>query len=301
MIQYSWNQFDDDSLEMVRQIRDKGFNPDAVLGVPRGGVPLAVRISSLTGLPVVQEATARTLIVDDIYDSGRTRARYPGLPFFTIHTKRPDYDDGLTFYLRVVDDWIVYPWEETREVDGEDIVTRMIEYLGDDPTREGLRDTPARVVKSWGSLFRGYRPEEFPKVTVFPNGQDGVFYKGMIIDHGYFFSFCEHHILPFFGHYYYGYIPDEWLLGASKIARVIDFASSRLQVAERLCTQIVDYLEGAVKPKGQILVMSGRHLCREMRGVKKFDSLFEVVEVRGCFFDNSHQCKEEFLKRITTK
>jgi len=137
-----------------------------------------------------------------------------------------------------------------------------------------------------------------PKITVFPNGQDGIVYNEMLIDNGYFFSFCEHHMVPFFGDYYFAYIPDKLIVGASKIARVIDYYAGRLQVAERLVNDVVDCFEEILQPRGLVLVMKARHLCKEMRGIKKVNSPFEAIAVRGCFMDNDRGCKDEFLSRI---
>jgi len=184
-------------------------------------------------------------------------------------------------------------------IKGKELVRQMLQLIGEDPQRLGLKGTPQRVVKMWSQIFCGYDPKKKPKVTVFKNGRDGIFYRDMIIDKGYFFSYCEHHIVPFFGEFYFGYIPDKFIVGASKISRVIDYYSARLQVSERLVTQIVDFFESCLEPKGLVLIMSGRHLCKEMRGVKKFNSPFEVIAVRGVFADDSHACKMEFLSRIS--
>jgi len=173
----------------------------------------------------------------------------------------------------------------------------LFEWVGEDPARDGLRETPDRIVRMWKEIFRGYDPAQKPKVTVFENGGD-VKYSGMIIDHGYFFSICEHHMVPFFGHYYFGYIPDKWLVGASKIGRVVDYFSARLQVQERLCEQIADFFDEVLKPKGLIVLMRGRHLCKEMRGLRKYNSPFETIAVRGVFERNEDGCKDEFMSRV---
>lgn len=173
--------------------------------------------------------------------------------------------------------------------------------IGEDPNRVGLQDTPMRIAKMYQEIFRGYDDANKPKLTVFPNGTDGVHYNSMIIDHGYYYSQCEHHGVSFFGKYHFAYIPSELLIGASKIARLVDFHSAKLQIAERLCIDVINDLEEALKPKGTILIMSGRHLCKEMRGVKKYDSEFEVIEARGYFLENKDGCKDEFLSRIANK
>lgn len=170
--------------------------------------------------------------------------------------------------------------------------------IGEDPEREGLIDTPGRVAKMYREIFRGYDESQRPKITSFNREGSG----GLIIDKGYFFSMCEHHAVPFFGHFFFGYIPGaDKIIGASKISRTVDYFSARLQVAERLCKQIIDYIEQEVSPSGSILIMTGRHLCKEMRGVKKFDSPFEVIEARGLLLANHAGCKDEFLARISSR
>ncbi len=172
----------------------------------------------------------------------------------------------------------------------------LLSEIGDDPSREGLIRTPYRIAKAWWELFSGYRDKP-PKITTFKEQC-----KGLIIDRGYFFSFCEHHVLPFFGDYYFGYIPrNNMIIGASKIGRTIDHFSARLQVAERICCQVADYIDSEADTNGIILIMTGRHLCKEMRGIKKYDSIFEASEARGCFLKNTNGCKDEFLLRINSK
>lgn len=119
-------------------------------------------------------------------------------------------------------------------------------------------------------------------------------YDQMIIDTGYFYSQCEHHMAPFFGKYYFAYIPDKDILGLSKVARIVDFHSSRLQVQERLVKEIVDDLETALKPLGIALILKGRHLCKEMRGVKKVNGEMTTSDLRGVF-RTKPEVREEFI------
>jgi len=178
---------------------------------------------------------------------------------------------------------------------------QILVEIGEDPNRVGLLDTPNRIAKMYEEIFRGYDENQKPNITVFPNGQDGVHYNSMIIDSGYYFSHCEHHLATFFGTYHFAYIPDKLIVGASKIGRVVDYYAAKMQIAERLCQDVVNCLESATRPKGIILIMEGRHLCKEMRGLKKINSPFEVIEARGLFASNDQDCKNEFLSRIATK
>ena len=162
--------------------------------------------------------------------------------------------------------------------DKEDVVRAMLTIIGEDPKREGLKDTPARVVKMWNELFRGYRKDLLPKVTTFNNGSDGILYDQMIMDQGDFHATCEHHMVPFSGNFFFAYIPNKEgkILGLSKVARVVDYFSARLQTQERLVSDIVNYLWSSLcidktykAPTAMGLVMEAEHLCKTMRGVKK--------------------------------
>jgi GTP cyclohydrolase I len=179
-------------------------------------------------------------------------------------------------------------------LEDKDIVKLMLHAIGEDPFREGLKDTPERVVKMWKETYRGYDKEQKPKITVFPNNGDGINYDQMITDSGYFFSYCEHHMVPFFGTYYFGYIPGEKVLGLSKVARVVDYHSAKLQVQERLVKDIVDELESVLKPQAIGLVLKARHLCKEMRGVKKINGEMTTSDLRGKFRDEP-ETRAEFL------
>lgn len=175
--------------------------------------------------------------------------------------------------------------------------TEILKLIGENPERTGLLETPARVEKMFLEIYRGYDPNQKPKITIFPNNVDGIAYDGMIMDKGYFFSQCEHHAVPFFGNYCFAYIPKNQVLGLSKVARVVDYFSAKLQVQERLTKEIVDCLEEAIEPNGIALVLKARHLCKEMRGVKKIDSEMITSEMRGAFKDN-YNTRQEFLRFV---
>ena len=185
----------------------------------------------------------------------------------------------------------------------EELVVRQLEFIGEDPNREGLIDTPKRVVKMWKELFRGYDKNQKPKVTVFDNGNDGINVDQMICDEGEFNSFCEHHMLPFFGKYYFSYIPHSKgkILGLSKVARVVDYFSAKLQIQERLVKEIVDCLwnelsKDGQEPLGMALIMEAEHLCKTMRGVKK-KGLMRSSEMKGVFRTDL-SARNEFMQLI---
>jgi GTP cyclohydrolase IA len=188
----------------------------------------------------------------------------------------------------------------------EELIAEVIRRLGDDPERIGLRETPGRVVRSWGELYFGYDQSRKPKITTFPNGEDGLEYDEMILDSGTFHSTCEHHLLPFFGRYHFGYIPAKGgrVLGISKVARVIDFCSAKLQIQERLTREVIRMLLDALsddssKPRGMAIVLAGTHMCKSMRGTKK-DGKMTTVELMG-LFKNNQSTRNEFLQMIRSQ
>ena len=179
----------------------------------------------------------------------------------------------------------------------ENIVRAILVAIGEDPNRQGLKDTPRRVVKMWEENFIGYDKKKKPRVTAFDNNADGIHYDQMIVDSGYFFSYCEHHLIPFFGTYHFAYIPDKKIIGLSKVARVVDFYSARLQIQERLVKNVVDEIENALNPIGIALVIKARHLCKEMRGVQKHKGEMITSDMRGAFRKNE-ATRMEFMNFI---
>ena len=180
----------------------------------------------------------------------------------------------------------------------EDAVRVILYEIGEDPNRAGLAGTPDRVARMYCELFRGYDPAQYPKITTFENGQDGIIYDSMITDSGKFYSLCEHHIMPFFGRYVFAYIPNPngKILGLSKIGRLIDYHSARLQIQERLVSDIVtdiaEILGTEYPPLGIALYMEGEHLCKTMRGPKK-EGRMSCAYLTGIFKENN-QSRAEF-------
>lgn len=157
----------------------------------------------------------------------------------------------------------------------ESHIRAILSGIGENPNRPGLIGTPDRIVRMFKEIFCGYDEKQKPKITTFANGEDGIIYDSMVVDEGDFYSECEHHMMPFFGKYWFAYIPNPQgkILGISKIGRVVDYCAARLQVQERLTHDIVDILADALNseypPLGIALVMKGEHLCKTMRGAKK--------------------------------
>lgn len=176
------------------------------------------------------------------------------------------------------------------------VLTReLLKEMGEDPDREGLVKTPERVARSWEYLTRGYEQE----IKTVING--AIFHEnaqGMVIVKDIeFYSMCEHHLLPFFGVAHIGYIPNNKLLGLSKIPRIVDVFARRLQLQERLTQQVADTLYEILEPKGLGVVLEARHMCMQMRGVEKAKSVTTTSTVLGEFHDEA-ETRQEFLSMI---
>ena len=169
--------------------------------------------------------------------------------------------------------------------------------IGEDPNREGLVKTPERVEKAWQFLMRGYN-QDLKKVingAVFEAESDDM----IIVRNIEFFSMCEHHMLPFFGRCYVGYIPKKKILGVSKIARIVDMFARRLQIQERLTRQVADSIMESIDAEGVGVVCEAQHLCMQMRGVEKQHSVMTTSAMLGTFRKEA-ETRQEFLKLIRT-
>jgi len=185
--------------------------------------------------------------------------------------------------------------EENAKPSIASITQQLIEAIGEDPSREGLLKTPSRAEKAWQHITCGYQEtlEEVANDAVFEaEGSEMVIVKDIE-----FYSMCEHHMLPFFGKAHVGYIPGKKILGLSKFARITDMFARRLQVQERITTQIVEAIEELLAPAGVIVVLEGVHLCMAMRGVEKQLSSTTTSAARGVFRENPN-LRMEFLTNI---
>ena len=170
----------------------------------------------------------------------------------------------------------------------------ILTLLGEDPEREGLEKTPMRVAKAMQTLTKGYQMDAHKVLT------DALFkedYSQMVIVKDIdFFSLCEHHMLPFYGKAHVAYIPNGYITGLSKIARVVDIYAHRLQVQERMTQQIKDCIQDTLKPLGVMVVIEAKHMCMQMRGVEKQNSITTTSDFSGAF--NQAKTRQEFMNLI---
>lgn len=226
-----------------------------VWGVPRGGQIIA----GMTGRAVDRIEDA-DIIVDDIIDSGKTRDHFvqkTGKPFWALIDKS-NWGENQP--------WIVFPWEQDSVTDVEGNVVRLLQYIGEDASRDGLKETPARVVKALREMTAGYamNPQKILSKTF-----DVPYDELVILRDLQFWSLCEHHVLPFHGVVHISYIPNGRIIGISKLARLVDCFSRRLQVQERMTQQIAKAIETVLNPHGVGVVVRASHTCMAMRGVNK--------------------------------
>lgn len=265
-------------------IYDKS-SPDQrhLYGIPRGGTPAAYLVAAaLSGAAVVDSAEEADFFIDDLVDSGATRDRYMSAysrPFFALFEKG--------------DDWLVFPWEATVEGSADDIPVRLLQFIGEDPTRGGLKDTPKRYLRAWQHWAGGYKEDPAALLKCFEDGAEKcdemVLVKSIPV-----YSHCEHHLAPFFGVAHVAYIPDGKIVGLSKISRLVDVFARRLQVQERLTNQIADAMEQNLAPKGVAVVIECRHLCMESRGIQRQGSSTTTSAMRGVFRESA-AARAEFM------
>lgn len=181
-----------------------------------------------------------------------------------------------------------------KQIEAEAHAKAILEYIGEDVTREGLLETPKRMRRAWDEVFAGYKTNPKDLVKTFTQG---TCKEMVILKHCEFFSYCEHHFFPFFGHCSIGYIPKDKVIGVSKLARLLDCYSRRMQIQERMTTQIADFLETELDARGVYVVCEGQHFCMTSRGVKKQDASMVTSAIRGEFMTNAAM-RAEFLSLI---
>ncbi|MBA1437653.1 MAG: GTP cyclohydrolase I FolE [Epsilonproteobacteria bacterium] len=179
----------------------------------------------------------------------------------------------------------------------EDAVKMMMQHVGEDPSREGLLDTPKRVRKAYEFIYGGYKedPKEILSSALFSTTNDEM----VLVKDIEFYSTCEHHLLPIIGKVHVAYIPDGKVVGLSKIPHVVNVFARRMQIQEQLTEQIADAIMDTIKPKGVAVVVQARHMCMEMRGVEKINSTTTSSALRG-LFKRDDKTRAEFFSLINS-
>lgn len=273
--------------DIVSRLEKHDISGRKIYGIPKGGM---IVTSLLKKASMVYSPEDADEFLDDIIDSGATRQRYaerfPDKPFHALYDKTDtdaDADAG----------WLVFPWEGEEMASIEDAVIRQIQFLGDDPNREGLRETPKRVVKAWKELFSGYDQKPETVIKVF---EDGSCDEMVILKDIEFYSTCEHHMLPFFGKAHIAYIPDGRVIGVSKLARLLEIFSRRLQIQERIGQQVTTALMDFLKPLGAGCILEAQHFCIKSRGIQKQDSVMVTSSLVGIF--RQPEVRAEFMRLV---
>lgn len=248
--------------------------------VPRGGIHAAQAIkaemAAMYGpeLVLTESLPIADIIIDDLIDSGKTKDRITkqhNKPFIALIDKRNSSYDS----------WIEFPWERAQsETPVSDSIVRLLQYIGENPQREGLLETPARVIKAYDEMFSGYKTDPKSIIKVF---EEGACDEMVLLKNIEFYSVCEHHMLPFFGTAHVAYIPNGKIVGLSKLARLVDIFSRRLQVQERLTVQITETLDELLQPAGSACVIEAQHFCMLCRGVRKQNSSMVTSSLTGAF------------------
>lgn len=272
------------ALQIVRKF---ATNRVSVYAIPRGGVPAAYAVGNFISVNLVETPELADCYIDDIIDSGDTADKWQqrrNIPFFSLIDKRDSEYRGQ---------YVVFPWEENEEGSFGDNVTRLLQYVGEDPKRGGLLETPNRVAKAWKDWTSGYGQDIASILKVFEDGGEGYDQMVTVKDIP-IYSHCEHHLAAIFGTATISYIPNGKIVGLSKLSRVADVFARRLQVQERLTNQIANALWEHLQPKGVGVVIKARHMCMESRGVCQQGHHTITTALRGAMLDEP-ATRAEFL------
>jgi len=277
----------------------------AIYGVPQGGVVPAQALSNLLKIKLTTDykkyKAKNILIVDDLMDSGQTIKAFANYDVAVLGKKSNTLERKSKKQTFIggdfPDEWIHFWWEPSVEkgVGGiHDNVTRILEYIGENPSREGLVETPKRIVKSWGKLFEGYgqQPKNIMKIFA-----DGACDEMVLLKDIELYSMCEHHMLPFFGKCHIAYIPNHKVIGISKLARLMEIYARRMQIQERIGDQITTALMKYLEPLGAACIIEAQHFCMKARGIEKQNSIMVTSSLKGVFLEQP-EVRAEFMRLI---
>jgi len=287
-VHLSWYDVDRLAKQGLQPLKRRGRRLK-IWGIPRGGVyaALVYKAAAPDDVDIVGTPEEADLLVDDIIDSGVTAKEYSEKykkDVLALVVKEP----GNT-------DWIVFCWEHAQnELGPEENIKRILQYIGEDVEREGLRETPSRVVKSYSYIFGGYKEDVSKVMKVFKEESSD---EMIVLKDIEFYSTCEHHMQPFFGKAHIAYIPDGKVLGVSKLARVLEIYARRLQIQERLTDQITEAIMKHLEPLGAACMIEAKHFCMICRGVEKQNSIMMTSSLKGAFKDKP-EVRSEFLTLI---
>lgn len=257
-----------------------------IYGIPRGGAVVAGLLVAHNPqhFTIADSPGEAEVLVDDILDSGATTTRWHRETGLRVFYLVPDKGPG----------WVVFPWEERDSTaDIADTVVRQLEFIGEDPNREGLRDTPRRVIEALQEMTQGY--EQDPKKILATRFRDD--YDEMVVVRGIpFTSLCEHHALSFRGTADVGYVPAGQVVGLSKIPRLVHCFAKRLQLQERMTKQIAQALQEELKPMGVGVVVRAVHTCCADRGVRSHNEMVTSC-LLGCMREEP-EARAEFLALV---
>lgn len=278
--------------EIVTRLKPLDMHGVRVFGIPRGGQLVA---GLLTNARVVDDPASADVLLDDIVDSGKTRdewmARFPGRTFFAVVDKLANRADAAM-------GWVVFPWEAEQGEDApHDAVRRLLQFIGEDPDRGGLKGTPDRVCRAFVEMTDGYKVD--PAVVLerrFPCPHEDL----VIVRDIHFTSLCEHHLMPFSGKASIGYIPEKEVVGLSKLPKLVDCFAHRLQLQEQLTHQIADAIETHLRPRGLGVVIEATHGCMSCRGVRRHESSTITSAVRGVMMTKP-EARAEFMQLLAMR
>jgi GTP cyclohydrolase I len=318
MYKYSYAEYKKDIISFTKLIKE--VKPDIIIGIAKGGLSPATEVARYFDIPMytigiksykdkkkdqiviyqdlptdINFSDLTIVIVDDIVDSGETM-NYAKNAHFMRHKRcytaslyyKPNKILKPDFFIHETDKWIEFPWE--REITLEETAKDILIQIGEDPSREGLLETPKRIAKMWTEIYSSYT-EEMPILKTFDSNNNEMIIKSFKA-----YSYCEHHLALIDMNITFAYIPKGKVVGISKIIRLARWCASRLTIQENLTEQIVDTFIKELNPLGAACVIKGQHYCERLRGVHA-DSITTTACMKGVFYSKP-ATRAEFLQYI---